>query len=186
MARWDDPGRPNRSGAAADRCIAQRVRRGRAGPAPTSPARRRERARESRRRLRQRRARSRRSPSAPGRAPAGRRPPGGRCAHRAPPGRGRRAARSIRSEPLLVQPGSEVLDRHRHVADLPARRLSDLPDGVGERQQAGAGQLVDLAHMAVVGQRGDRDVGDVVGVDERLRRVRGRERELPASRPSRK
>ncbi len=72
---------------------------------------------------------------------------------------------------LLVQSDAEVLGRHRQVAHLPARRLRDLVDGVGERQQAGAGQLVDLAHMAVVGQRGDRDVGDVVGVDERLGRV---------------
>jgi hypothetical protein len=41
-----------------------------------------------------------------------------------------------------------------------------------------AGELVQLADVPVVGQRGDRDVGDVLGVDERLRSVPGRERDL--------
>ena len=51
-------------------------------------------------------------------------------------------------------------------------------DRLGERQQPRAGQLVDLARVPVLGQRRDRDVGDVVDVDERLRHVAGRQRDL--------
>ena len=58
--------------------------------------------------------------------------------------------------------------------------LDDLVDRLGEGQKPRAGQLVELADVPVIGQRGDRDVGDVVGVDERLRRVAGRERDLAA------
>ena len=61
-----------------------------------------------------------------------------------------------------------------HVRDLAAGGAGDLVHRLGERQQARAGQLVELADVAVVGERGDGDVGDVVGVDERLRRVAGR------------
>ena len=66
------------------------------------------------------------------------------------------------------------------------RREADLAPGGGgelrrdllEAQRARAGELVDLADVAVVGQRGDRDVGDVLGVHERLgHRPRG-QREL--------
>ena len=46
-------------------------------------------------------------------------------------------------------------------------------DGVGEGQQPRPGHLVDLARVAVLGERGDRDVGDVVDVDERLGHVAG-------------
>ena len=53
-------------------------------------------------------------------------------------------------------------------------------DGVGEAQQPWAGQLVDLADMAVLGEGGRRDLGDVVGVDERLGCVSGREHDLAA------
>ena len=61
----------------------------------------------------------------------------------------------------------------------PVRR-GDLVDRLGEGQQARAGQLVQLADVAVIGERGDGDVGDVVGVDERLGGVAGRERHLAA------
>ena len=41
-------------------------------------------------------------------------------------------------------------------------------DSLGEGQQPGPGQLVELANVALVGQRRDRDIRDVVRVDERL------------------
>ena len=123
--------------------------------------------------------RSRGSRGAAVRVRVGRRPPGGRFGRRALPEEVDEQLDPVGRNRLLLQPGGEVLARHRRVADLPACRLRDLGDGVGERQQAGAGQLVALAHMAVFGQRGDGDVGDVVGVDERLGRVARRERELP-------
>ena len=106
----------------------------------------------------------------PGRA--GRRRSGRRC------GRGRRrtgrsGTRRTRRDALLGGAGCVLLDGDRHVADVPARRLGDLADGVGERHQPRAGQLVDLADVAVVGERRHRDVGDVVGVDERLELIGG-------------
>ena len=51
---------------------------------------------------------------------------------------------------------------------LAARRLGDLGGRLGEGQQPRTGQLVELPDVTVVGERGHRDVGDVVGVDERL------------------
>ena len=54
------------------------------------------------------------------------------------------------------------------VGDGPADRPADDGERLGERQQAGTGDLVELAGVAVVGQRRGRDVGDVVDVDERL------------------
>ena len=62
--------------------------------------------------------------------------------------------------------------------DLAARGAGDLADRLGERQQARAGQLVDLAGVPVLGQRRDRDVGDVLDVDERLAHAVDRQREL--------
>ncbi|HEV3398622.1 MAG TPA: NAD(P)H-binding protein, partial [Actinomycetes bacterium] len=45
-----------------------------------------------------------------------------------------------------------------------AGRLGDLLDRLREREEPGAGHLVELADVPVVGERRDRDVGDVVGV----------------------
>ena len=53
-------------------------------------------------------------------------------------------------------------------------RPGDLFDRLGEGQKPRAGQLVELADVPVLGQRRDSNVGDVVGVDERLRGVTGR------------
>ena len=51
--------------------------------------------------------------------------------------------------------------------------------GLGEAQQPRAGQLVDLPGVAGLGERRHRDVGDVVGVDERVElAVVGREHHL--------
>ena len=73
---------------------------------------------------------------------------------------------------------SNILQRDRHVADLAAGRVRDLRHRFCEAEQARAGELVELANVPVVGQRGDRDVGNVVGVDERLPDVSGGERDL--------
>ena len=56
----------------------------------------------------------------------------------------------------------------------------DLRGRLGERQQARSGELVEPADVLVVGERGDRDVGDVVGIDERLGGVAGRKRDRAA------
>ena len=69
---------------------------------------------------------------------------------------------------VLGGTGGEFLDRHRHVGDVAAARLGDLGDGLGEAQQPGAGQLVDPAGVAGLGERRHRHVGDVVDVDERV------------------
>ena len=65
-----------------------------------------------------------------------------------------------------------------YVADLAAHRPRDLEDRLREREEPGPGELVELADVPIVGQRRDRYVGDVVGVDERLGRVCGRKRDL--------
>ena len=44
-----------------------------------------------------------------------------------------------------------------------------------EGEEPGSGDLVELADVAVVGEGGDRDLGDVVGVDEGLEHRAGRE-----------
>jgi len=67
--------------------------------------------------------------------------------------------------------GGILLHRDGHVAHVPVCRLGDLADRIGKGQQPGAGQLVHLADVAVVGERGHRHVGDVVGIDERLELV---------------
>jgi hypothetical protein len=62
------------------------------------------------------------------------------------------------------------------VAHLAAGRLGDLGDRLAEAEQPRAGELVDLAGVPVLGERRDRDIGDVLGIDERLRDVLGRQR----------
>ena len=52
---------------------------------------------------------------------------------------------------VLIGGGRKVLDRDRHVADLPAGRVGDLVHSRGERQEPGPGQLVELADVPVVG-----------------------------------
>ena len=75
--------------------------------------------------------------------------------------------------------GRERFGGDRHVADVASRRLADLGRGVREGEQPRPGHLVPLPDVAIVGQRRHGDVGDVVGVDERLGHVPGRERQLP-------
>ncbi len=70
--------------------------------------------------------------------------------------------------------GRVLLDRDRYVPDLATGRPGDLFDSLGEGQKPRAGQLVELAYVLVLSQRRDSNVGDVVGVDERLRGVTGR------------
>jgi hypothetical protein len=53
---------------------------------------------------------------------------------------------------------------------------ADLRDSVAEAEQPRTGQLVEVADVAVVGQRGHRDVGDVVGIHERLLHMVDRQR----------
>ena len=92
--------------------------------------------------------------------------------------------RSVRSvtksggRPSCSSARRELLGGDRHVADVPSRRRADLGRGIREGEQPRPGHLVPLPDVAIVGQRGDGDVGDVVGVDERLGHVPGREREL--------
>jgi DNA-binding transcriptional LysR family regulator len=68
-----------------------------------------------------------------------------------------------------------------HRALRQGRGLRDLLDRLREGQQPRAGQLVDLAPVPVLRQRGDRDVRDVLGVDERLLHAPGGQRHLAAS-----
>ena len=72
----------------------------------------------------------------------------------------------------------EVRVGDRREADVPAGGVGDLADRVGEREQPRPGQLVELPGVAVLRERGDGDVGDVVGVDERLGHVADRQRDL--------
>ena len=95
-------------------------------------------------------------------------------------------AEQVRQQPhdlgrhfLLRKQRLELLHRDGHVPELPVGRPGDLVDRLLEGQQAWAGDLVELAHVALFGQCRDRDVGDVVDVDERLRRIAGRECDLP-------
>ena len=69
---------------------------------------------------------------------------------------------------LLDQRSRVVTHRHGREPDRATRGVRDLGDRFGERQEAGSGDLVDLTGVTAFGERGDRDVGDVVGVDERL------------------
>jgi hypothetical protein len=71
-----------------------------------------------------------------------------------------------------------IRHRNRHEADLTARCPGDLPDGFSEGQQPWARQLVDAAGVSVLGEGGGRDVGDVLGVDERLAHIADGERDL--------
>ena len=85
---------------------------------------------------------------------------------------------SSRGHARLEHPGVEVVGRHADEAHVAAGRGGDLRRGLVEAQRARAGQLVDLAVVAVLGQRGDRDVGDVLDVDERLGHVARGQRDL--------
>jgi hypothetical protein len=67
----------------------------------------------------------------------------------------------------------ELVPGDRLVAEGAARRPGDLADAFGEGPQAGDRQLLALARVAVLGESGRRDVGDVVGVDERVGVVAG-------------
>jgi len=89
-------------------------------------------------------------------------------------------ADDVVGDALLGGRGREGVDGDRDVGDLAAERPGDLGDRIGEGQRPGPGQLVDLADVPVVGQRRGRDVREVVGVDERLGGVAGRERDRAA------
>ena len=65
--------------------------------------------------------------------------------------------------------GGELVGRDAPEADVAAGGARDLGDGLGEAQQPRPGQLVELADMPVARSSAvDGDVGDVVGIDERL------------------
>ena len=64
------------------------------------------------------------------------------------------------------------------VTDLAAARPGDLAHRLRERHQARAGELVEPARVAVLGQRLHRRIRDVVGVEERLPHAAGGERDL--------
>ncbi|MET8567489.1 AraC family transcriptional regulator [Streptomyces sp. NPDC004783] len=64
------------------------------------------------------------------------------------------------------------------VVQLAADGGSDKGEGLGEGECAGAGQFVDLARVAVVGEGSHRDVCDVLHVDEGFTALPGRSREL--------
>jgi hypothetical protein len=72
----------------------------------------------------------------------------------------------------------ELVQGDRHETDRAAGRLGDLLDRLGEGQQPGSGQLVELAHVPVFRQCCGRDVGDVIGVEERLCHAPDGERDL--------
>src|SRR5688572_28012265 len=70
---------------------------------------------------------------------------------------------------LLPRSGLVLLERHRHVPDLATGGGGDLPHRLLERDHPRPGQLVDLAFVALLGQRQRANVRDVLDVDERLR-----------------
>ena len=82
--------------------------------------------------------------------------------------------------PCSAQLGRVLLERDRHVAQRAPGRGGDDRGGVGERQRVWAGQLVEPADVAVVGERRDGDVGEVVDVEERRRHVAARQPDLAA------
>jgi hypothetical protein len=78
----------------------------------------------------------------------------------------------VRGERFGVLVGGDLLE-----AELSTGRRADLRRGVGERQQVRTGHLVGAALVPRRCQRGRHDVGDVVGVDERLGDITDRKRE---------
>jgi hypothetical protein len=73
------------------------------------------------------------------------------------------------------------------VLDRPAEVCAHQLGGLAEAQRSRAGELVDATLVAGrVQERRGRDGRDVLRVDERGGPVRGRDDELPASRPGRK
>jgi hypothetical protein len=76
--------------------------------------------------------------------------------------------------------GCVLLERDRDVADLAADRGGELGGNLVEGERARAGQLVEPADVAVVGERRDRHIGDIVGVEERRRHVAGGKPDLAA------
>ena len=53
---------------------------------------------------------------------------------------------------MLGRLGGVLIQRNRHVLDLPARDGRDLHGHLGEGQRSGAGELVELADVAIVGE----------------------------------
>jgi hypothetical protein len=56
----------------------------------------------------------------------------------------RKQVDDLSRDALLIGGSGVLFDRHGLVADVPAGRLGDLADGVGEGEQARLGQLVEL------------------------------------------
>ena len=80
--------------------------------------------------------------------------------------------------PDSATPARERFGRYLDISDRASRSVGDLVHGFGEREESGSGDFVYLPRVAVFGQRGDGDIGDVVHVDERLRDVAGGKRDL--------
>ena len=81
---------------------------------------------------------------------------------------------------VVAQLGRVLLERDRHVAERAPARGRDDGGGVRERQRVRAGELVEPADVAVVGERGDGDVGEVVDIEERRGHVTARQPDLAA------
>ena len=79
---------------------------------------------------------------------------------------------------LLDHARDVVVHRDRHEGEVATGRATDRGDCVGERQQPRTGQLVQLTRVSGLGECGDRDVGDVVDVDERFDHVAHGQRDL--------
>jgi hypothetical protein len=62
---------------------------------------------------------------------------------------------------VLGEQGRVLLQGGRQVADPATCRLGDLGDSVRPAEQPRPGHLVDLAHVPVICQRRNCDVGDV-------------------------
>ena len=74
----------------------------------------------------------------------------------------------LRGHAMVSGAGCVVLDCHRHVGDGATGGPAQLGRHVCQCVEAGAGQLVDFAPMAILGQRREGHIGDVVGIDEWL------------------
>ncbi len=80
--------------------------------------------------------------------------------------------------PASIIPAVKASTGTEHEAQRPTGRGGDLRRRLVEAQRARTGQLVDLAVVAVLGQRQHGDLGDVVDVDERLGDLAGGHGEL--------
>jgi hypothetical protein len=79
---------------------------------------------------------------------------------------------------VIEQCRSVFLRGYRHIADALTGGFGDFRHGLTEREEPGACDFIELAYVLVLGQRGGREVGDVLHIDKRFRHVSGREGQL--------